>query len=69
MRRPILVELTAKNIKLAEITMLTVLFLCLAGGLGGMYLSLPLGIALLTLAGAAFLGFVAVRLYRWWRHG
>jgi len=69
MNSPVLIELTAKNIKLAEIIVLAVLFLCIAGGLGGMYLSLPLGITLFGFAGLAFLGFIAVRIYRWWRHG
>ena len=45
MSRPVLIEQSAKNIKLAEIIVLAALFLCIAGGLGGMYLSLPLGIA------------------------
>ena len=69
MSRPVLIEQSAKSIKLAEIIVLAMLFLCIAGGLGGMYLSLTLGIALFGLAGLAFLGFIAVRIFRWWRHG
>lgn len=69
MSRPVLIEQSAKNIKLAEIIVLAVLFLCIAGGLGGMYLSLLLGIALFGLAGLAFLAFLIVRVVRWWRHG
>lgn len=67
--RPVLIEQSAKNIKFAEIIALAVLFLCIAGGLGGMYLSLTLGIALFGLAGLAFLAFLIVRVVRWWRHG
>lgn len=67
--RPVLIEQSAKNIKFAEIIALAVLFLCIAGGLGGMYLSLPLGIVLFGLAGLAFLAFLIVRVVRWWRHG
>ena len=67
--RPVLIEQSAKNIKLAEIIVLAVLFLCIAGGLGGMYLSQLLGIALFGLAGLAFLAFIVVRVVRWWRHG
>ena len=48
MNRPVLIEQSAKNIKLAEIIVLAELFLCIAGGLGGMYLSLTLGIASLS---------------------
>ena len=69
MSRPVLIEQSAKNIKLAEIIVLAVLFLCIAGRLGGMYLSLTLGIALFGLAGLAFLAFIVVRVVRWWRHG
>lgn len=45
------------------------LFLCIAGGLGGMYLSLPLGIVMFILAGIALVGFMGVRVWRWWIHG
>lgn len=69
MNRPVLIEQSAKNIKLAEIIVLAELFLCIAGGLGGMYLSLLLGILLFGLAGLAFLAFLIVRVVRWWRHG
>ena len=69
MNRPVLIEQSAKSIKLAEIIVLAVLFLCIVVGLGGMYLSLPLGIALFGLAGLAFLAFIVVRIVRWWRHG
>lgn len=67
--RPVLIEQSAKNIKLAEIIVLAVLFLCIAGGLGGMYLSQLLGIALFGFAGLAFTAFLIVRIVRWWRHG
>ena len=69
MSRPVLIEQSAKSIKLAEIIVLAVLFLCIAGGFGGIYLSLPLGIVLFGLAGLAFLAFLIVRVVRWWRHG
>ncbi len=66
---PVLIEQSAKNIKLAEIIVLAVLFLCIAGGLGGMYLSLLLGIVMFILAGIALVGFMGVRVWRWWMHG
>ena len=69
MNRPVLIEQTAKNIKLAEIVVLAVLFLCIAGGLGGMCLSQPLGIVMFILAGIALVGFMGVRVWRWWMHG
>ncbi|WP_295811087.1 hypothetical protein [uncultured Victivallis sp.] len=69
MTNTILIEQTAKNIKLAEVIVLAVLFASIAAGLGGMYLSLALGIAMFIIAGIALIGFMAVRVWRWWMHG
>jgi len=69
MTNTVLIEQTAKNIKLAEVIVLAVLFSSIAAGLGGMYLSLALGIAMFIIAGIAFVGFMAVRIWRWWMHG
>ena len=69
MTNTVLIEQTAKNIKLAEVIALTALFGSIAAGLGGMYLSLGLGIAMFILAGIALVGFMAVRIWRWWMHG
>ena len=65
----VLIEQTGKNIKLAEAVVLAVLFASIAAGLGGMYLSLTLGIVMFILAGIALIGFMAVRVWRWWMHG
>lgn len=69
MTNTVLIEQTAKNIKLAEAIVLTALFGSIAAGLGGMYLSLSLGIAMFIIAGIALVGFMAVRIWRWWMHG
>ena len=69
MTNTVLIEQSGKNIKLAEAVVLTLLFGSIAAGLGGMYLSLTLGIAMFILAGIAFIGFMAVRVWRWWMHG
>ena len=69
MTNTVLIEQSAKSIKLAEAIVLTVLFGSIAVGLGGMYLSLALGIAMFILAGIALVGFMAVRIWRWWMHG
>ena len=69
MENTVLIEQTAKNIKLAEAIVLVVLFASIAAGLGGMYLSLTLGIVMFILAGIALIGFMAVRIWRWWMHG
>lgn len=67
MNKPVLIEQSA--IKLEEIIVLAELFFCIASRLGGMYLSLPLGIVLVGFAGLAFLVFLVIRTVRWWRHG
>ena len=69
MTNTVLIEQSAKNIKLAEAIVLAVLFCSIAAGLGGMYLSLALGVAMFIIAGIALLGFMAVRVWRWWMHG
>ena len=69
MTNTVLIEQTAKNIKLAEAIVLTALFGSIAAGLGGMYLSLGLGIAMFILAGIALIGIMVVRIWRWWMHG
>mgnify|MGYP004520279223 CR=1 FL=1 len=69
MQNTVLIEQTAKNIKLAETLVLAVLFASIAVGLGEMYLSLTLGIAMFILAGIALIGFMVVRIWRWWMHG
>ena len=69
MTNTVLIEQSGKNIKLAEAVVLTLLFGSTAAGVGGMYLSLTLGIAMFILAGVALVGFMAVRVWRWWMHG
>lgn len=69
MTNTVLIEQSGKNIKLAEAVVLTLLFGSIAAGLGGMYLSLTLGIVMFILAGIALIGFMAVRVWRWWMHG
>jgi len=69
MTNTVLIEQSEKNIKLAEAVVLTLLFGSIAAGLGGMYLSLTLGLAMFILAGVALVGFMAVRVWRWWMHG
>ena len=64
----VLIEQSAKNIKLAEAIVLAVLFASIAAGLGGMYLSLTLGLVMFILAGIALVGFMGVRVWRWWMH-
>ena len=65
MEKTVLIEQTAKKIKLAEQIVLMCLFGSIAAGLGLMYLWLPLGIVMFCITGISFLAFCAVRIWRW----
>ena len=65
MEKTVLIEQTAKKIKLAELIVLVCLFGSIAAGLGLMYLWLPLGIVMFCITGISFLAFCAVRVWRW----
>ena len=65
MEKTVLIEQTAKKIKLAELIVLMCLFGSIAAGLGLMYLWLPLGIAMFCITGTSFLAFCIVRIWRW----
>ena len=69
MEKAVLIEQTAKKIKLAELIVLVCLFGSIAAGLGLMYLWLPLGIVMFCITGISFLAFCAVRIWRWWVNG
>ena len=69
MEKTVLIEQTAKKIKLAELIVLVCLFGSIAAGLGLMYLWFPLGIAMFCIAGIAFLAFCGIRVWRWWVNG
>lgn len=69
MEKTVLVELTSKQIKLAELIVLVCLLGSSAAGFRLMYLWLPLGIAMFCIAGIAFLAFCGVRVWRWWWNG
>ena len=69
MEKTVLIEQTAKKIKLAELIVLVCLFGSIAAGLGLMYLWFPLGIAMFCIVGFAFLAFCGVRVWRWCVNG
>ena len=69
MEKTVLIELTTKKIKLAELIVLVCLFGSIAAGLGLMYLWFPLGIAMFCIVGVAALAFCGVRVWRWWVNG
>ena len=69
MEKTVLVELTSKQIKLAEVLVLFMLFVSLLAGFGLLYIALPLGLGFFLLTLLCFVAFCLVRTYRWWMHG
>ena len=69
MEMTVLVELTSKQIKLAEGIVLFALFVSLLAGFGLLYIAVPLGLGFFLLTLLCFVAFCLVRTYRWWRHG
>ena len=69
MEKAVLVELTSKQIKLAEGIVLFVLFVSLLAGFGLLYIAVPLGLGFFLLTLLCFVAFCLVLTYRWWMHG
>ena len=69
MGKTLLVELTSKQIKLAEGIVLFSLFVSLLAGFGLLYIAVPLGLGFFLLTLLCFIAFCLVRTYRWWMHG
>ena len=69
MEKTVLIEQTAKKIKLGELIVLVCLFGSFAAGLVLMYLWLSLGIVMFCITGISFLAFCGVRVWRWWVNG
>ncbi len=69
MGKTLLVELTSKQIKLAEGIVLFALFVSLLAGFGLLSIAVPLGLGFFLLTLLCFVAFCLVRTYRWWMHG
>ena len=69
MEKAVLVELTSKQIKLAERIVLFALFVSLLAGFGLLYIAVLLGLGFVLLTLLCFIVFCLVRTYRWWMHG
>jgi hypothetical protein len=67
--KTILIEKTAKRLKLYELIIVALLFITLLSGFGALYIAIPLAIAVWSISGLCFLGFLAVRIAIWWNHG
>ncbi len=69
MEKTVLVELTSKQIKLAEGIVLFVLFVSLLAGFGLLYIAVPLGLGFFLHTLQCFIVFCLVRTCRWRMHG
>ena len=69
MEKTVLVELTSKQIKMAEGIILVVLFASLLAGFGLLSIAVPPGLGFFLLTLLCFVAFCLVRTYRWWMHG
>ena len=69
MEKTVLVELTSKQIKLAEGIVLFVLFVSLLAGFGLLSIAVPLGLGFFLLTLLCFIAFCLERTCRWWMHG
>ena len=69
MGRTALVELTSKQIKLAEGIVLFALFVSLLAGFGLLSIAVPLGLGFFLLTLLCFVVFCLLRTCRRWMHG
>ncbi len=69
MDKTILIKQTSKRLKRWEFIVTAALFLTLLAGFGTLYIAIPLAIAVWSISGMCFLGFLAVRTVIWWHHG
>ena len=67
--KTILIEKTAKRLKLYELIITALLFITLLSGFGALYISITLAIAVWSVTGLCLIAFVAIRIAIWWCHG
>ena len=67
--KTILIEKTAKRLKLYELIITALLFITLFTGFRALYIAIPLAIAVWSVTGLCLIAFVAIRIAIWWCHG
>ena len=67
--KTILIEKTAKRLKLYELITTALLFITLLAGFGALYIAIPLAIAVWSVTGLCLIAFVGIRIAIWWWHG
>ena len=67
--KTILIEKTAKRLKLYELIITALLFITLLSGFGALYIAIPLAIAVWSVTELCLIAFVAIRIAIWWYYG
>ena len=67
--KPILIEKTAKRLKLYELIITALLFITLLTGFGALYIAIPLAIAVWSITGLCLIAFIGISIVIWWYHG
>ena len=67
--KTILIEKTAKRLKLYELIITALLFITLLSGFGALYIAIPLAVTVWSVTGLCLIAFVAIRIIIWWCHG
>ena len=67
--KTILIEKTAKQLKLYELIITALLFITLLSGFGALYIAIPLAIAVWSITGLCLIAFIGIRIAVWWYHG
>ena len=67
--KTILIEKTAKRLKLYELIITALLFFTLLTGFGALYITIPLAITVWSITGLCLTAFVGIRIAIWWWHG
>ena len=67
--KTILIEKTAKRLKLYELITTALLFITLLSGFGALYIAIPLAIGVWSITGLCLIAFIGIRIAIWWHHG
>ena len=67
--KTILIEKTAKRLKLYELIITALLFITLLTSFGALYIAIPLAITVWSITGLCLLAFIGIRIAIWWYHG
>ena len=67
--KTILIEKTAKQLKLYELIITALLFITLFTGSGALYIAIPLAVTVWSVTGLCLIAFIGIRIIIWWCHG